>query len=88
MPVLVRQETGALSMGVTVNGQFIPPIFEPLPDGLWGYTVEDVEELMRNNEWEDEDSSEDEYEHEEMDSDSESDSDLPPLAECVNNPPE
>lgn len=77
-------------MGVTVNGQFIPPIFEPLPDGLWGYTVEDVENLLQNNGWEEEedDSSGDEYEHEEMDSDSESDSDLPPLAECVNNPPE
>ena len=94
-PPLLRQTTltpdqfGPFNNGVVVNGQFIPPIFQPLPNGLWGYDVEDVENIIRNNGWYEEESDSDgEYELEMIDSDSDSEpeelnntcvGDLPPL---------
>ena len=103
IPPLLRQETcgpeelGSFNTGVVVNGQFIPPVFEPRLDGLWGYEMEDIEEIIRNNGMfpYDEDSGDD-YEKEEVpDSDSESDSDsdedMPMFSTCICdrcNPPE
>lgn len=77
-PPLLRQEAvgpecfGAFDTGGVVNGQFEPPEFNILVDGYWGYNVEDIETIMREEGWLD---SGDEYEKEELSDDSDSDSD-------------
>lgn len=97
IPPLLRQETvgpeelGAFNNGGIVNGQFVPPPFEPLVDGYWGYDMGDIEESMRNNRMFPYDNdSDNEYEREDMmagsesDSDEEEDEDVPMLfSTCI-----
>lgn len=70
-------EPSAFDTGLWVNGQFQPPLFRPLADGMWGYDFVDTEHDLL---WMDD--SGDEYEREDF---PESDSDVETVVEVLDS---